>query len=184
MKILVLSDSHGDLSNMERAVEQSAPRMIVHLGDLWRDGERLHSRFPDIPFHQVPGNCDLRPEAPAEKLLCVEDMRLSSATVTPTASSSPFSPQAMLPKRRPWTFSSSATPTGPSSTGAAGPYSSTPAASAAAAPAMPSSPSSRVVPTGGSSFCPERTCQTRKKRVYWSPCYRKDRCFHLIGGFL
>ena len=76
MKILVLSDSHGDLSNMERAVEQSAPRMIVHLGDLWRDGERLHSRFPDIPFHQVPGNCDLRPEAPAEKLLCVEDMRL------------------------------------------------------------------------------------------------------------
>ena len=42
MKILVLSDSHGNLSNMVRAVDQSAPRMILHLGDCWRDGEKLH----------------------------------------------------------------------------------------------------------------------------------------------
>ena len=58
MKILVLSDSHGNLSNMVRAVDQSAPRMILHLGDCWRDGEKLHELFPDIPFEQVPGNCD------------------------------------------------------------------------------------------------------------------------------
>ena len=32
--------------------------MILHLGDCWRDGEQLHDRFPDIPFCQVPGNCD------------------------------------------------------------------------------------------------------------------------------
>ena len=76
MKILVLSDSHGSLSNMERAVEQAAPRMIFHLGDCWRDGERLHQRFPNIPFHQVPGNCDFRPEEPAERLVFVEDKRI------------------------------------------------------------------------------------------------------------
>ena len=76
MKILVLSDSHGSLSNMERAVEQAAPRMIFHLGDCWRDGERLHQRFPGIPFHQVPGNCDFRPEEPAERLVFVEDKRI------------------------------------------------------------------------------------------------------------
>ena len=76
MKILVLSDSHGHVSNMAAAVEQSAPRMIFHLGDCWRDGERLHQRFPNIPFHQVPGNCDFRPDAAAERLLFLADRRV------------------------------------------------------------------------------------------------------------
>ena len=76
MKILILSDSHGNLSNMEKAVEQSSPRMIFHLGDCWRDAEKLHDRFPDIPLEQVPGNCDYRPLEPAERLLCLEDKRI------------------------------------------------------------------------------------------------------------
>ena len=76
MKILVLSDSHGNISNMLQAVEQEAPRMIFHLGDCWRDGERLHDRFPDIPFEQVPGNCDFRSTEPAEQLVCLEDKRI------------------------------------------------------------------------------------------------------------
>ena len=76
MNILVLSDSHGNLSNMARAVERESPRMILHLGDCWRDGERLHDLFPSIPFHQVPGNCDFRPAEPAEQLLFVEDKRI------------------------------------------------------------------------------------------------------------
>lgn len=76
MKILVLSDSHGNLANMVRAVDISAPRMILHLGDCWRDGERLHALFPDIPFEQVPGNCDFRPSEPSERLLFLEDKRV------------------------------------------------------------------------------------------------------------
>lgn len=76
MKILVLSDSHGNLENMIWAVEKESPRMIFHLGDCWRDGERLHDRFSEIPFHQVPGNCDFRPAEPAEQLLFLEDKRI------------------------------------------------------------------------------------------------------------
>ena len=76
MKILVLSDSHGNLENMIQAVEKETPRMILHRGDCWRDGERLHEHFPDIPFHQVPGNCDFRPTEPAEQLLFLEDKRV------------------------------------------------------------------------------------------------------------
>lgn len=76
MKILVLSDSHGNLSSMIRAVDQESPHMIFHLGDCWRDAERLQERFPDIPLQQVPGNCDFRPEEPAEQLLCLEDKRI------------------------------------------------------------------------------------------------------------
>ena len=76
MKILVLSDSHGKVGNMERAVEAEAPRLILHLGDCCRDGERLHDLFSQIPFHQVPGNCDFRPAEPAEQLLFLEDKRV------------------------------------------------------------------------------------------------------------
>ena len=76
MKILVLSDSHGNLENMVQAVERESPRMILHLGDCWREAERLHERFPEIPFHQVPGNCDFRPGEPTEHLLFWEDKRV------------------------------------------------------------------------------------------------------------
>lgn len=76
MKILVLSDSHGNLSNMERAVEQTAPDQIFHLGDCWRDAESLLRRFPGIPLEQVPGNCDFRPTEPTEKLVCLRERRI------------------------------------------------------------------------------------------------------------
>ena len=76
MKILVLSDSHGAVSPMEQAVEQTSPDLILHLGDCWRDGERLHDRFPSIPLEQVPGNCDFRPTEPAERLLELRGKRI------------------------------------------------------------------------------------------------------------
>ena len=76
MDILVLSDSHGAVAPMVRAVELTAPDLILHLGDCWRDGERLHSRFPDIPMEQVPGNCDPGSEAPAEQLLVLQGKRI------------------------------------------------------------------------------------------------------------
>ena len=76
MDILVLSDSHGATAPMARAVELTRPDLILHLGDCWRDGEQLRARFPDIPLEQVPGNCDLRPGEPAERLLVLEGKRI------------------------------------------------------------------------------------------------------------
>ena len=76
MDILVLSDSHGAVAPMVRAVELAKPDLILHLGDCWRDGEQLHARFPDIPLEQVPGNCDFRPGEPAERLLVLEGKRV------------------------------------------------------------------------------------------------------------
>ncbi len=58
MKILVLSDSHSSLQFMFDAVEAVQPDAIIHLGDYFDDGEALHGEYPDIPFYQVPGNCD------------------------------------------------------------------------------------------------------------------------------
>ena len=77
MKVLVLSDSHGNIANMVQAVERESPRMVFHLGDCWRDGERLHDRFPELPFEQVYGNCDyFRGSRAAEKLLCLGEKRV------------------------------------------------------------------------------------------------------------
>ena len=76
MKMLVLSDSHGNVENMARAVEQVQPDRIAHLGDVMRDGEKLHALFPAIPLDQVPGNCDLAAFDAPEKLLLVEDKRV------------------------------------------------------------------------------------------------------------
>lgn len=61
---------------MVRAVDRTAPGLILHLGDCWKDGRRLHELFPEIPFEQVPGNCDFRPTEAAEQLLFMEDKRI------------------------------------------------------------------------------------------------------------
>lgn len=59
MKLLVLSDSHGNLDYARRAVLTEAPDMIAHLGDCSRDADTLHEEFPDIPLYAVCGNCDI-----------------------------------------------------------------------------------------------------------------------------
>ena len=41
-KILVLSDSHGNVNNMVTAVRNTHPDQIIHLGDCWVDAEKLH----------------------------------------------------------------------------------------------------------------------------------------------
>ena len=76
MKWLILSDSHGVISNMKQAVIRSAPDGIIHLGDCWQDGQRLHQLFPQIPFYQVPGNCDFRPDEPSERVVEMEGFRI------------------------------------------------------------------------------------------------------------
>ena len=76
MKILVLSDSHGNVDHMVQAVSRTDPDWIVHLVDVMADGEKLHAMFPKIPFAQVPGNCDYGAFAAPEKILCIEDKRI------------------------------------------------------------------------------------------------------------
>lgn len=57
-KLLILSDSHGNVKNMMRAAEEAEPDLILHLGDCWADSGRLHSALMNIPMERVPGNCD------------------------------------------------------------------------------------------------------------------------------
>lgn len=73
MKILVMSDSHSSLRLMRSAVEYIKPNAIVHLGDYFDDGEAIREENPNIPFHQVPGNCDRhRMYQPRPEILCYD----------------------------------------------------------------------------------------------------------------
>ena len=73
MKILVLSDSHSSLSMARRAIWAVRPDVIVHLGDYYDDGQAIARENPEIPFHQVPGNCDrFRMMCNAPETLCYD----------------------------------------------------------------------------------------------------------------
>ena len=69
MKILVLSDSHGNIENMCRCVDLVKPCRILHLGDHIRDAEALRRLYPGLPLETVPGNCDWGCPDAGEKLL-------------------------------------------------------------------------------------------------------------------
>lgn len=58
MRILVLSDSHGNVDNMARAVELTAPDRVLHLGDCQRDLTACGGGSRRCPWRGVRGNCD------------------------------------------------------------------------------------------------------------------------------
>ena len=72
MKLAVFSDSHGKTDGMLRAVRESRPDRIIHLGDYARDAFAVERAFPELQHHCVRGNCDFAPDAPDSLLLSLE----------------------------------------------------------------------------------------------------------------
>lgn len=59
MRILVISDSHGRTSEIEKVIEAHADiKHIFFLGDCVRDVEDLRYIYSNRSFHIVEGNCD------------------------------------------------------------------------------------------------------------------------------
>ena len=65
MKLLIVSDTHGDVRALRRAVdrEQDAAA-VIFLGDGLRDAETLQDERPALRLYTVRGNCDLAVSAP------------------------------------------------------------------------------------------------------------------------
>ena len=77
MKLLIFSDSHGNVANMEDAVRLERPDRVLHLGDLARDAQSLQEKFPRLPVTYVPGNCDgRRPDLPIERTFTLEGVKI------------------------------------------------------------------------------------------------------------
>ena len=59
MKLLVVSDVHGDLDALERAVDAEADAdAVIFLGDGLREAEDLQDMRPELKIYSVRGNCD------------------------------------------------------------------------------------------------------------------------------
>lgn len=76
MKIIVLSDSHGDTASMVDVLERENPERVFHLGDYLRDAQELAWAYPDLPMDFVPGNCDWGSDALLEQKLTLEGVTL------------------------------------------------------------------------------------------------------------
>ena len=65
MKIMVISDTHGNHTAPLALLDDSGVKMLVHLGDLITDVEFIEPIL-DIPLLKVPGNCDHGATEPRE----------------------------------------------------------------------------------------------------------------------
>lgn len=75
MEILVLSDSHGRVDHMVRAVEQFHPGRCCIWG--LRPGRSgAGAAIPQLPVTMVPGNCDWGQTGEPERLLEIEGVRI------------------------------------------------------------------------------------------------------------
>lgn len=58
MRIIILSDTHGNYTRAVRAVNEAGPaELVIHLGDEYADST-LIGQFCQLPLLAVPGNCD------------------------------------------------------------------------------------------------------------------------------
>lgn len=75
MKILVFSDSHGNVQSMLRAISVFGPDMIFHLGDNIRDCCPIEANYPQIPVEKVVGNCDFGEKGNIRRVFDLEGKR-------------------------------------------------------------------------------------------------------------
>ena len=76
MKLLVMSDSHGNIERMQGAAALITPDVVLHLGDHIADAYKLQRQLPGIPFYMVPGNCDFHSAGKTELLLVLEGVTI------------------------------------------------------------------------------------------------------------
>ena len=58
LKLLVISDTHGNINSAVKAIEKEKCDYCIHLGDMAQDCEDLESIFPRQKFIFVKGNND------------------------------------------------------------------------------------------------------------------------------
>ncbi|SHO54122.1 metallophosphoesterase [Anaerocolumna xylanovorans] len=69
MKVLIVSDSHGRVGNLEKVIQKVAPLdLMLHLGD-FESGEDYIGLLAACPVEFVAGNNDFFADAPKEKTL-------------------------------------------------------------------------------------------------------------------
>lgn len=77
MKLLVVSDTHGDMFSLKSAViSKSDAEVVIHCGDGNEEFTRLKALFPEKHFVGVRGNCDFCCEAANIETLTIEGKKI------------------------------------------------------------------------------------------------------------
>ena len=77
MKIIVLSDVHGDRDRARRVLmSQSKAEVVIFCGDGAGDMEQLRSEFPNKAFFMVRGNCDWGSSLPLQEVVTLEGVKI------------------------------------------------------------------------------------------------------------
>ena len=75
MKIIVFSDSHGELEGMRKVIDREQPDYVFHLGDHDLDAERLGEEHFTLPVTAVRGNCDGWTDTPLTRIVSLGGLR-------------------------------------------------------------------------------------------------------------
>ena len=76
MRILVVSDSHGDEYSLIRAIKaQPSAEIVVHCGDGADEASRICVNFLDKMVVSVKGNCDFCSSAPISEVFTAEGVK-------------------------------------------------------------------------------------------------------------
>jgi len=75
MKVLVVSDSHGNSGIVRMLLETYKHKVqtVVHLGDNAKDLMQFDTDYPSLNFLAVAGNCDFFGGLPNERILTIGD---------------------------------------------------------------------------------------------------------------
>lgn len=77
MRILVVSDTHGDIRTLQRVVmSQPTAEVVVHCGDGADEAAQLKTMFPDKMIVSVRGNCDFCCTEPTKEVFTVAGKKL------------------------------------------------------------------------------------------------------------
>lgn len=77
MKILVLSDTHGDLTRVYAVLKKIRSEIdgIIHLGDVVPDMQQIIIDNPALKHWHIRGNCDSA-MVPSEEIIEIEDKKI------------------------------------------------------------------------------------------------------------
>lgn len=78
MKILVISDTHKDLTKARDIINRIRSKidLVIHLGDHDSDAEQLKYEFENLVIEYVPGNCDWCSFEKSQKIINVRGKKI------------------------------------------------------------------------------------------------------------
>ena len=76
MKIIVVSDTHGHSSSLERVMElHRNADVVVHCGDSRGEMETIKAKYPDKTYYEVRGNCDFDSILPLTRTFTLDGLK-------------------------------------------------------------------------------------------------------------